>query len=364
MKNTFYVLLAILIYSCASPQKSLEKGNYKKAFKTALNDLRKNKSNSRTKKVLITSLNEIIIQEREYLNMVMASGDIKKQVDGLKAVDKLKDKIESAEPYSDGEFTQVYEILLDDEAWLIDEVSGYYANEAVAYLEEFDQTGEKIKARRAFENFKRSNKYVPLTESLDSLMEQSLELAQVYYNIEVSSIWNAFYANDIRRKMDDLTDNNDTYLQVYFESSGPSSDFDCNIEISIGSLDVDTRENESSQNYERTITTTETTTNADGEEVQVNVERVVRATVFTAEIVKTAEWDVDISVRGNRNCDLRGTRFSEQVFSRIENERFEGDERALPSSYRSRRDETLASDGELVDDLLQSVYDRVEDELF
>ena len=364
MRIIFYLLIVISVASCASPQKSLEKGNYGKAFKSALSDLRKNKSNSKSKKILITALEEIIIQEREYLNMVMASGSVKKQADGLKAIDKLQDKIESAEPYTGDKFTQVYESLADDEEWLIEEVSGYYADEAIAYLEEFDQTGEKIKARRAFESFRRSNKYAPLTEGLDSLMEQSLELAQVFYNIEVSTIWNVYHANDIRRKMEDLADNDGTYLQVYFDSAAPSSDFDCNIEISFGSLDLDTRENESSQEYEREIKTTETTTNAAGEEVEVEVVTVVRATVFTTEIVKTAGWDVDVSVRGNRNCSLRGDRFSEQVFSRIENERFEGDERALPSSYRSSRDETLMSDSDLVDDLLERVYDRVERELF
>ena len=364
MKNVIYIFFSILLFGCASPQKSLEKGNYSKAFKSALNNLRKNNSDAKSKKILLTALNEIIIQEREYLNMVMASGAIKKQVDGLKAVDKLKGKIASAEPYTDGEFAQIYQTLEEDETWLIDEVSGYYADEAFAYLEEFDQTGEKLKARRAYESFKKSNKYAPLTDGLDSLMEQSLELAQVFYNIEVSTIWNVYYANGIRRRMEDLADKDGTYIQVYFDSAAPSANFDCNIQISISSLEIDTRENESSQAYERTITKTETTTNADGEEVQVEVETILKATVFTTELVKTAEWDVDVSVSGNRNCGIRGSRFSEEVCSRVENERFEGDERALPSSYRTNRDERLMSDGDLVDDLLEKVYDRVEDELF
>lgn len=364
MKNLYFFLVTILIASCASPQKSLEKGNYNKAFKAALNELRKNKSNAKTKEVLITALNEIIIQEREYLNMVMASGNIQKQVSGLKAIEKLQDKIESAERYTNDEFAEVSQNLAEDEQWLIDEISSFYADEAVDYLNIFDQTGEKLKARRAYESFRKSNKYAPLSEGLDSLMELSLEWAQVYYNIEVSTIWNVYYSNDIRRKMEDLADEGGTYLQVYFESAAPRSDFDCNIVVSFNSLEIDTRESESSQEYERTITTTETTTNADGEEVTVDVETVVKATVFTAEVVKTAAWDIDISVNGNRNCGVRGDRFSEQVLSRIENERFEGDERALPSSYGSRRDETLMSDGDLVDDLLDKVYDQVRREVF
>ena len=136
------------------------------------------------------------------------------------------------------------------------------------------------------------------------------------------------------------------------------------IEISLSSLDIDTKESENSEEFKTDITTTETTTNSDGEEVEVESTTEVLAKTYTKEITKTAEWDVSIAVEGTNNCSVRDTRFTEDYTSKIVEMRYEGDKRALPSRFKSGSDGDLMSDDDMMEELLEKVYDQVERHIF
>jgi len=364
MKSNLFFLVLFFIIACSSPQKSLDKQNYSKAFKLALNDLRKKNPDAKSKEILIFALREIIKEDRAFVEMVKVSGSVKRQIDGLDVIAILKKQISKADPYTDDYFLEDYFALEEEENVLIQEISGFYAAEGMANLDEYHQTEQKSEARKAFGNLSRSKKYAPLTVELDSMLENSLDLGQVIYTIDVSTLWNISHAWDIERRLDDLGDNDGQFRKVYFEPGSPTEEVDCRIEIDFSRLDIDTRENEEKKEYEERITTTETTTNDDGEEIEVESTTIVNATVFTNQIVKTAAWEIDISVSGTQNCKVQGTRFSEEVVSRIETKRFEGNERALPSNYKDGSDRDLMSDDDMVDELLDKVYYQISRCLF
>lgn len=364
MKAFFYLLILFLVVSCSSPQKSLENGNYAKAYKSALNNLRKKNPDKANKEVLMIALREIIKRERIYVESAKVSGSVKRQIESLNVIDELKEKINRAEPYMNDEFLEDYFKLQEDEELLISDISEYYISAGLEHLEEYHQTKRKIEARKAFENFQRSDKFTRLTYELDSMMENSLELAQVIYSIEISTLWNMSHAWKIEQELSDLANNNQQFRKVYTGTSPSNLDIDCRIEISFSRLDIDTKEREDREDFERNITTTETTTNADGEEIQVETTTTVKATVITEQITKTAKWDVDISVRGTNNCDVRGTRFTEEVVSSIETKRVEGDEQALPSRYNASNNASLMSDDNMIDQLLDKINYQINRCLF
>ncbi len=272
--------------------------------------------------------------------------------------------MKSAESYTGDAFEQDYQSLEAEEEELIQNLSGFYSGEGIAFLDKYHETDLKVNAQKAYACFQKSEKYLPLTVELDSMMDNCLEVGKLIYNIDVSTGWNISHAWKIDQIMNGLANKGGTFLKVYYNGTIATEDLDCDIDIDFSSLDIDTKEEEDSKTYEEEIITTETTTNDDGEEIEVEVVTVVTATVFTKETIKTAEWDVDVSVGSSKNCGAQQTRFSEKVTSKIETERFEGDERALPSSFKPDNNETLKSDSDMIDELLNLIYSSVESVLF
>jgi len=364
MKKPYPLLFFVVLLACASPQKSLQDGNYNKAFKASLNDMKKKNSDSDSKEILSSALTKMIEKEKENLEIIKLTNSIDSKKLALKNITKLQKKVNQAIPFTGDKFILVSEELTNDEEYFNFQLSDIYVQKGIAELVIYHETKQKAKAKKAYECFEKSKKYVPLTLELDSLSKNSLELAQVIYLIEVPTLRNTFHSREIKNKFDDLTSNDDRFRKIYFDTFDNVKNVDCKIEISLSSLDIDTEKSENSEEFKTDITTTETTTNSDGEEVEVESTTEVVAKVFTKEITKTAEWEVRISVAGTKNCNVSDTRFTEDYSSNIVEMRYEGDERALPSKYKSGSDGDLMSDNGMMKALLDKVYDEVEHHIF
>jgi len=210
MRNTLTILIGLLfLVSCASPQKSLEKKEYNKAYKSALKALKQNKSVEKNKEVLSIALTEIIAEKTIEKDNLKNSEDLSKKEKSIKINQDIQEKIEKAEPYLGNEFEEIYTELRNEKEEMNEQLAQSYFDKGLDQLEASRSSGIKQYAQTAYFNFIRSATFGSQETSLDSLKQISFDLAQVIYYVEANAPFEITYNWEIDRALDELENNGD-----------------------------------------------------------------------------------------------------------------------------------------------------------
>ena len=339
---------------CISPQKSLEKKQYDRAFKLAFRKRNKADFHESHREALMTALRKIVSRDSAEMESHTKTPSVDNYQNALMINENLQEKIQKSAPYTDGVFAQYYDILVYKSNYYSEMLSHYYFRDGINQLEEFYKTRIKLDARWAYDDFIGAKKYGNIHPHLDSLINKCAKLAQVIYFIKSSSIFNLSYSWEIDHILDDLSSYSSRFKKVsYGRYPSHPEDVDCYITIEFSPLDIHIEEDEEIETVEDEIKTTETVTNSDGVKEKVEITTKIYATLITTKVIKTATWDIDIRVNGSINCNVSGTGFEVSTVSEIEKTGFEGDERAVPPGFGSMIEKKLMSDDEMADELFR-----------
>lgn len=366
MKKLSSILLLIFAISCSSPQESLQKRDFDRAYKTALKQLEKGKSVNKNKSILEEALEGILAKELREKENLIQTNQLEKLEKAIQVNQSLQNKIDKAMAFLDDSFQEDLNNLQEEENELSALIAKTYFEDGEIKLKEAMANNDKMLSRDAFQDFQKAKQYGFDGQLVRPLLEESRNFSIVRYAVEADISFDIKYGWEIDRVMDNLEDINDPFVEVYFEKINNPRDIDCEIKINFNSLDIDTRERNKENDFkEEVVVGKETITNAQGIEVEVDKLEEVKGTVIERNITKTAEWRVKIDVRSNsRNCRIDDTYFTEGLVSEISTYVLSGDERAIPSRYKNQNSDKLMEDDDMAEALLEVIYDKVADYIF
>lgn len=360
----FLIAIACII-GCGSPQKILNKGNYEKAYKLALKELKKGKSMTKNRAVVSESL-DLIMQDAMSESNELKNSDRLSDVElAIKKLDGILAKIDESKVYLRDKFEMEGELLKSEQSELIDMVGReYFAIGSELYEEAFGKK-DKLLAQDAYLNLIKADEYNHDHPNLERLLEESLDFAQVVYLIEARAPFDLKYNWEIDRVFDDLEDINDPFKIFIYEGMVESGRVDCEIDITFNGINFGIQERNDERSYEEEVVTgTEEITNSDGTTTTKNITEIVEAYVLTKEITKVAEWRLSLDVRSfGNNCTIRDRRFQEAITAVIQDVQISGDEQALPIGIRGGQNGRLPSDDDMAEELLEILFDEVEDHI-
>jgi len=366
MKKIIHFPLLILIIGCSSPQESLNKRDFDRAYKTALKQLEKGKAVKKNKETLFSAMEGIMDEQLREKDRLVQTNQLEKLEQALKINQNLQEKIDKALTYLDDSFQEDLNNLRQEESELTAVIAKTYFEDGETKLNDAIASNDKLMSRNAYRDLLKAKKYGYDGRVVEPLLVKSREFSVLRYAVEANASFDIEYGWEIDRTFDNLESYNDPFVQVLFENINNPNDIDCRIEINLKSLDIDRRERNNERNFkEKVVVGKETLTNNNGETYEVDKIEEVEGTVIERTLIKTAEWRVNIYVRSNsKNCTIDDTYFTEGISSEIATYVLQGDERAIPSRFKSQSRDQLMSDDDMAEELLKIIYDKVADYIF
>ena len=361
IKHSFclFIVATLLVSSCSSPQKLYEKGNYFKAFDAVLKDLKGGKKNRKDILLLNKSFSKMIDVSRDEMYLLTNGYEVNDLRYNLKRHGKVDKRYIEARSYIDDENDVKYgkfdkeKIQLVEDAYL----------EGKALLTYYNESKNKIDARNAFYHFDLVKEYGIGYDDINQLIFEAKNYAMIIYVVDADLDSDFSYQWDVDRKFDDLEGESGFIKIIYGDNS---IDGDCYIELDFSRLDVDESDKESSQNFsDRIIEGYNTVTDTSGNTTKTPIYKEVKGRVTSYQITKRVSWTIDIDIlKSTVNCDLRERRFKESVEDKVEIFELFGDERAIPDVYKNQSNDRIADTDDMVDELLEKLYDRIRNHLY
>ena len=366
MKQLFYICCLTFFFGCSSPQDSLQKRDFDRAYKTALRQLEKGKSTNKNAAILTDALEGILARDLREKENLIQTNQLEKLEKAIDINQNLQKKIDKAITFLDDSFLEDLKNLRAEETELSEVVAKTYFEDGKIKFEDAVANNDKTLSRDAYNDLLKARNYGFDEQFVNSLLEESRVFSTLRYMVEGNISFDIQYNWEIDRVLDNLEDINNPFTEVYYEKTLNPKDIDCTIEINFESLDIDTQERDRERDFkEEVVVGKEKITNDKGEEVEVDKVEEVEGIVTEKTIIKTAEWRVTIDVRSHSsNCKIQSTRFAEALSSEISFYVLSGDERAIPRKYKKKNRDELMNDDDMVEALLEKIYDKVADYIF
>ena len=354
----FLFAVVLLLFGCASPRKSFEKGDYEKAFETTLTKAKNNKASQQDFKILYESLRFMVGQKMEEIRVAEQSNNPKELEYGLSLVKELKEHISEAKRYSELNFDENILELDDKEAEFSEILYGHYYKSGLYLLKRGERENNKPYVQNAFLDFEKAREF-QTTIALDSLQAIALEKGLIHINVGASATFALEFDWEIDQVFDDIEWESDQFTKITYDDFGESED--CNIDVRFQDLGILTNDEIVEQNeyQQRVIVDYQTFTDSSGTREEP-IYGTVYASLSVRRFTKLAVADVSIYIDGfGPNCQLEGTSFTRRLDAVVEEIRITGDERAVPAEYQNqpyRSFGDLPNDSQLMEELLQEIY--------
>lgn len=361
MKSKLFLLILLipLCVGCSGPQKLYEKGNYKKAYDKALSELKKSK-NRKMKTLLNKSFSKMIDDARGDIIDLDERYEYTALVANLEIYEEVRDRYNKGQQFLDEDNILKFDNFQErGELFVMD---AYEVG--LNYMREYEETKLKVYAQDAFQYFSLVDTYgLDEYQNLESLIQNSLELGIVIYNIHLDLSFDRSYSWELDHQFDDL-EGKSGFIQIVYDR--PISNEDCLVELDFSQLEERYDERSSSRTYSQKIQDGYTIqVDTSGNETKVPKYITVEGTVITNRITKALSWIVDLEVRSvTQNCNLKEERFYEGIEDVIEKYEIRGDERAIPSEYFNTTNSEFENTPRMVDDLIDELYREVRNYLY
>lgn len=205
---TLLLSIAVCCAACKSTQKLYEQGQYDRAVYSALDDLRKRPDNSTAASILPQAYNEAQSKYEQSIAAAQNGSVTAQKLDliyrNYLALQKMYDAI-AATPAS---FNHVNARNYNSELSTAAEAAAEFRyNEGNAFL----QRGDRISARRAYENFQAVSSYIKGYRDVDELMARAYDIAIVNVIVDKFdqrfdnySVNGAYFQNDIVSRLNSI----------------------------------------------------------------------------------------------------------------------------------------------------------------
>ncbi len=353
------ILMVFLVLSCASPQKSFNKGDYDKAYKSALKILKKGKKSRKDLTTLNKSFEQILRREQAEIADYNRSDVIEDWEEAYVLYDELLDKYEEGKSYLDNDFDVTMDIVYDEQEKLRTDIGESYYNLGELQLEDYDETGNKLAAQEAYYMYTKADEYGHIDPLLSERQAYARTAGVITVLVIAEERWGISFAYDIDREFSRIERRSQDFREVLYERRVEA---DCTIELEFSDLDRRVRENRSNQTYREEVQDGfETRQDTSGTTTQVPRYVTVSAQVTTIREEITFEWEARARIFGERDycSDYRQRTFRADEVLINEIYEIRGDTRAVPQEFQDSRYDNRREE-EIVRALIEELYDDFE----
>lgn len=360
MKYIFYFFLISIMVACSSPKKHFSKGNYEKAYKSALKDLSSGKRDRQLKSILNNSMKELADEAFYGSESLLKSNDIEDWESAFALNEDLIQLYYEGKRYLDNTYENDFEIIESNNDALREDIVGSYLELGDISMEVYNKSNDKRAAQEAYYMYDGALKYIDSNRELREKIENALIAGTIFIDVTVD-VWDTQYKYIVEREFRDLEDNDNLFIEVTYDNwSGES---DCQLEVDFSSLDIDIRNQSRVERFSEQIEDGfRNEIDSSGNTTRIPILRDIEAEVTIIEERRAYSWDIRVTARSYTNyCDFSDNRFqvSDQVL--ITDYRTNGDERAVPDSYRNNNRNFSSNDERnLIENLVEDVFNEVE----
>ena len=353
----------ILLSSCASPQKSFSKGNYEKAYRLALKNIKKGKKSRKDISVLNNAFNEIVKEKSNTIDKYIASNVIEDWEEAYTEYSELIDIYYDGRQYLDKDYDVIMRKREADASDLKDDLAIHFREMGDDRLDDYFATSNKLLAQEAHRFYSKTQYYNPSYEDIDELLITSFENAVVHVFVEAESIWEHSLNWEIDSKFSNLERQSGGYYQVSYESNQALAD--CFLDIEFSGVDDTRAERRNTERYSQQVEDGyETRQDTSGNTIQVPKYITVTGEVTTVREIFNYRWRVRVQADGpNAYCDFNSRSFDAEREVIVESYETSGDSRAIPGTYTNDsfdwRDEE-----NILEEMLDELYNEIESYYF
>jgi len=350
--------------SCASPQKHFSKGNYEKAYSSALKELQK-KNDRKLKQILNKSFNEIYKDKSYRIDNLSTRRELK---DWEKAFDLYQELItdyDDGRRFLDSKYDTIIDGLIDDNELLALRITDAYEDLAYASLDDYHRHFDKFKAQDANNYFNKIAYYQPEYPAIDSLIDFSFYAGVINILIDVN-IWDHKYQWDVDEKFSQLKNKSRGFLQVFYNTIIPNPD--CEVDLNFDNLRIIKSESQTNrETFSKQIQDGyETRTDTSGHTTQVPKYKQIEGYVTTLVTTVDYNWRVNLMVdRYTNYCKLNTNVFNSNKKITRNSYDLNGDLRAIPEHYKTDTgiENFDADEKQVIRDLIRDLYQKVSSHL-
>jgi len=359
MKRILVYLLGIVIFlSCASPQKSFKKGDYEKAYSSALKSLKKGDKDRKLKTILNNSFDKLYQQHLDKAEKLVDSGYIEDWEEAYLQMNKVIVFYDEGRAYLDNDIDEVIRTLkIDSDSLKNDLAHGYY-DLATEKISAYESQGDRNLARESHQFYLKSLEYGYDEKNIMDEVDYALKEAVIVLNVIAEAPYERSFRWEIDRRFDDLENESEDYLEIVYDNRNVRAD--CNMEIEFSNFRRNLDESYNTRNFsERVEDGYETQVDTSGKSTRVQKYTTVRGEVTIISEEYTFEWGVYVRTYGdNRYCNYSDRRFDER--ERRTNERYQirGDRRAIPNQYLNDRVDNI-NEERIAEEMIDDIYDQV-----
>lgn len=377
MKTFFYTLvLVIVITSCKSVEKMVEKGEYDKAFSYAINKLQgdKNKKTEYVKALekAYFKLNSASLKEIDKLNANSKPENWSKVLNIYKNIENRQDRLDPLIPLvSENGYVASFDMksYKDEIRVAEDNTCLFYYNNALTLLERAEKTKDKISARNAYDELKKIERYKTRYRDSEILKDNALNLGLTTIYFEIFNELRDFHSNDIERELLTMPVSNMDNLWYDYsigENAGHNADFVVIVDLTDLNFSPEReRVNTYTDSKEILIRKDKVKEIRDSVEVWVEKEVYEKVRADFTEVFREKKSELHGRVRV---LDTRTKEYIKNIPINVYHDfngyggKFAGDERALTEESKKRMDnylEFFPTDFEMAEDLASAFKNAV-----
>ncbi len=366
MKNLWLPAMSILLLltACQSMQKLYDAGEYEKAYKAALKELKDKPGDEAALTILENSLLQTLVEDQVSIENLRQQETTRAWEDALKLIDEDQERITATEPYLGDRLLDTQEALAAATAEIRAELYYSLLSQGKGNLEKAIASDDAAVAQRAYYQLLDAEFYsepnFEAVEQLPELIQSAADAGIVYYQVELNKGQNIGLGSEIESYFSNLEDHSSQFkeIEMVFIASGG----DCAIDIDFGSFGTRTEEDVSTEKYETEVVVSyEQEIDTLGMITEIPVYQTVSAEVQTVTSRKIASWAVHVDVDSRtKNCPHFSNRYGEEVVSETAFYRTSGDFRALPQEYQAADQmKQYTPDDDMAEELLDRFYRQI-----
>ena len=381
MKTFMYMLsITLLLVSCKSVNKMVEKGEYAKAFDYAISKL----SGARNKKKehvmglekAYSKLTSTSLKEINRLNGQSRPENWPKIHDLYKGLADRQDRLEPLLPLTseDGYVASFDMKDYNKELEIAEEnMCSYLYNHALNLMAKTERSGDKTHARNAYSDLMQILKYRSSYKDTDRQVEKALDLGTNFVEIRINNDLRDFMSRTIERNIADMSLSRLNSQWTEFRmarNADAGADYTVWVDLNnIGFSPERERQNNYTESKEVIVKTEKVKERRDSVDVWVEKQVYERVKADVSEVFreKQSELHGKVRVTDNRTREVIKS-VPVNVFHDFKGYgcRYTGDERALTAETKKKLDSNLElfpSDGMMADDLSHAFKDVLMTEL-
>ncbi len=355
---TILLIIISLFVSCASPQKSYKKGNYEKAYSSALKSLNKGDKDRKLKTILNKSFDKLYEQHMGEVDKLAASGYIEDWEESYLNMEQLIAYYNDGKKYLDNDVDPSMTSVMEQAESLREDLALGFYDLGTEKMASYERVEDKITAQEAHVFYLKALDYGYREKNIMAEIDDAYAAAIITINVEAFARYDRDFQWEIDRKFDDLENESENYLKITYDGMRMSAD--CNMEIEFSDFRRYVQESSTTRSFsERVEDGYETQVDTSGRTTRVPIYVTVTGQVDIISEEYTYEWEAYVNTYGDsRYCNFNDRRFRET--ERLVNERYRtsGDRRAIPNEYLNDRVDNI-NEERIAEDLIDDIYDEI-----